>query len=430
MVSPIRLTDTVSNNNKLQPPTMDKMMETSTIPVLDLSSSKFIDNPYPTYHQLIENSPVTKVEIFGGAWLISDYQNVKKVLKSKQFTNNTLHFLFASFTETEQVKLREFYDFHKSWLPYLRDEVHQEARGILHKALDIAMNSFQDLFIKKAGLMADSLRAKKNLEFMAEYACPFPAFVMCYMIGAEEESTETLIRCVDIYHELIMSDAPTFEKALAASEAVFVIKQTFEKLLSQPEKVRKNSVLDTLNKVELTHCSRELILGQITILLIGGYANTHNVLGNGLVALLKHPGAMKALHDDPNLIPTAVRELIRFDTSSQLTPRLAVEDVVVGGELIKKDELVFLLMGAANRDPSVFENPDELVLTRKKNPHITFGAGEHVCIGLHLTLKIAEWAFTAITQCLPELKLHKEKLQRIQSIIFRGYKKIVISSID
>lgn len=395
---------------------------------IDLSAPSFIENPYPVYKYLVENEPVHQSELFGDAYLVSKHAYANEILKSDLFTNNTLHFMTCFFTKEQQKTLQDFCDFQADWLPYLRSNKHKELRQIAHRGFENAIRLDQDLYVKKANTLLDKIiNSQKTFDFMRDYAQVFPAQVIGYILGIEEEQLFQIIKCVNLYHDFISMPQFTYEAAVVARDAIFSIYDYFDELFESPDRIREGSMVDIFRNARLPETDASLLKKQLVILIIGGYANSHNVLGNALLSLMQNPRELAKLLADESLYLTAVRELIRFDTSSQLVPRLALSDMDFHGYHFSKDQLIFLLIGAANRDPDVFENPNELNLSRKYNPHLTFGAGAHTCIGLHLTYLTTEIALKTLFARCKNVRLLPGDYGRIQSIAFRGVHSLPIT---
>ena len=154
--------------------------------------------------------------------------------------------------------------------------------------------------------------------------------------------------------------------------------------------------------------------------MVGGQETTTNLIGNGLLILLRTPGALERLRADPSAIPTAIEKLLRYESPSQHTARLAPDDVVLGGQAIGKGQAVIAVMGAANRDPERFADPDVLDLARKDNRHLAFGWAGHFCFGAPLARMEAHIAFETMLRRLPELELVSEPVSWRANLGLRG----------
>jgi cytochrome P450 len=162
------------------------------------------------------------------------------------------------------------------------------------------------------------------------------------------------------------------------------------------------------------------LLALSTLLLVAGHETTSNLIGNAVLALLAHPGERKRLLDDPGLLPGAVDEFLRYDGPIQLTDRMALEDCEIGGQPIRRGQLVALVLAAANRDPERFADPDRLDVTRPDNRHLAFGQGNHFCLGSQLAKLEAEVAIGALLRRFPDLQGEPEPPGWRRSMILRG----------
>jgi len=164
-----------------------------------------------------------------------------------------------------------------------------------------------------------------------------------------------------------------------------------------------------------------------TALVFGGHETTVNLLGNGLLALLRDPPALARLAADPGLIGTAVEELLRFDSPPQFVARTATVELELHGRTIRPGDTVLLGIGAANRDPTVFAEPDRLDLGRSPNPHLAFGLGPHACPGAQLSRIEARLAFPAVLHRFPDLRLAGAPPVRRPTFILRGLERLLVA---
>ncbi len=167
--------------------------------------------------------------------------------------------------------------------------------------------------------------------------------------------------------------------------------------------------------------SEEEVLANLALLLAAGNGTTTHLIGNGLLALLRHPEQLDLLRTHPTRVPAAVVELLRYDGPVQLTSRRATEDVEIGGKEIREGQEVVMVLGAANHDPAVFPDPDRLDVTRRMDSHVVaFGHGIHYCLGAPLARVEAEIAFPALLHRFPHLRLAEETPEFFPSAVFRG----------
>jgi len=193
-------------------------------------------------------------------------------------------------------------------------------------------------------------------------------------------------------------------------------------LLAARRKVPGNDLLSALAAVDVDvdRSTSGEVLALAVLLLVAGHETTVNLIGNGTLALLKHPEQLRRLRENPGLIGSAVEELLRYDGPVQRTARIPSEDLVIGGKTIPKGEMVMPFLGAANRDPAQFPDPDRLDITRTDNRHIAFGMGIHFCLGAPLARMEGQIAISTLLRRLPKLALASQRPEHRQSLTLRG----------
>jgi pimeloyl-[acyl-carrier protein] synthase len=214
-----------------------------------------------------------------------------------------------------------------------------------------------------------------------------------------------------------------------ANQVTVEVLDYFRRLAAEKRRSPGDDLLSALIAAEEQgrQLSNDDVLSTCVLLLFAGHETTVNLIGNGTLALLRHPEQLGQLRANPDLIKSAVEELLRFDSPVQLTGRVAMEDVVIDGQTIQAGQDVMMLLGAANRDPEQFTDPDRLDLGRSDNKHLAFGGGIHYCVGAPLARVEAQAALPALLQRLPELKLTTEQLEWKETLTLRGLKALPLS---
>nr|MBF6590697.1 cytochrome P450 [Ktedonobacterales bacterium] len=214
----------------------------------------------------------------------------------------------------------------------------------------------------------------------------------------------------------------TFESILQAlqgvSELMNYLRGILEQHKTQPRDDLMGAFLDAEERGDTL--SEEEVLSNLVLLLAAGHGTTTHLIGNGLLALLRHPDQLAAVRDHPTKVPAAVLELLRYDGPVQMTSRAATEDLEISGQRIPKGQEVVMVLGAANHDPAVFPDPDRLDVTRAENRNVAFGHGIHYCLGAPLARVEAEIAFPALLARFPHLRLATETPAWAPSVVFRG----------
>jgi cytochrome P450 len=276
----------------------------------------------------------------------------------------------------------------------------------------------------------DHLTQTDSPEFMSQFAYPVPALVICELMGLPLADHTLIQSCAPaLAARLDPSPMRNPAKLAAADQAV---QQLSDYLLEVIAKRRADPGDDLLSGLITAEehgnaLDQDELVAMAILLLIAGHETTANLLGNGLVALLRHPEQWERLRADKSLDRPAVEELLRFDGPIQMTQRIALQDVEVGAAAIPSGSLAILCLSAANRDPAIFDQPRTLDLARDPNPHLGFGGGAHFCVGAALARMETRVALRAISDRLPHLSLAKQRLKWRPSFTIRGLRELHLS---
>jgi len=202
----------------------------------------------------------------------------------------------------------------------------------------------------------------------------------------------------------------------------------FRDAIREQERCPRDGLIRSLMDAEVdgSRLSEDEVIANTIVTMVGGQETTTNLIGNGLLTLIRTPEKMRQLREQPEIIASAVEELLRFETPSQHTARICKEDTVMGGKLIRKGEAVMAVMAAGNRDPERFSDPDSLDLTRADNRHLAFGWAAHFCFGAALARMEARIAFTALAR-LDDIRVASDDLEWRTNSGLRGLKALPIT---
>lgn len=308
---------------------------------------------------------------------------------------------------------------------------HTRLRSLVNKAFTPrAVASLEPRIEAIVDGQLDRLVGRGRAEFMSAFAYPVPALVICELMGLPAED-----------HVLISRHAPALAARLDPSpmrtpamlaEADRAVDELTAYLAGMIAKRREDPGDDLLSRLVVAEddgcrLHHDELVAMAVLLLIAGHETTANLLGNGLVALLRHPGRWEQYCGEENLDRTAVDELMRFDGPIQMTQRITLDDVQVGTASIPKGSMVVLCLAAANRDPAVFDHPQTLNLARDPNPHLGFGAGAHFCIGAPLARLEARIALRAIARRLRHARIDTSRLDWRSSFTIRGLRQLPLT---
>ncbi|MDQ5854280.1 MAG: cytochrome P450, partial [Chloroflexota bacterium] len=220
--------------------------------------------------------------------------------------------------------------------------------------------------------------------------------------------------------------AEVYNRASRAAVALTAYLRTF---IEQRRRQPQGDLLSALIMAEEGggRLSEDELYATVALLLVAGHETTVNLIGNGVLALLRHPDQLRRLRDEPGLIRTAVEELLRYDSPVQATSRVARTDLEIGGHTIRAGQQVSFLLGAANHDPARFAAPERLDIGRDPNPHLAFGSGIHYCLGAPLARLEGQIAINTLVQRFPELALASERPGHRDNYVLRGLRRLQVT---
>jgi cytochrome P450 len=261
------------------------------------------------------------------------------------------------------------------------------------------------------------------MDVIEDLAYPLPVRVISEMLGVPPEDHTTFRGWS---HELARSLDPnpfpsteTIDRLKAALDA---FDEYFRGLIAERRRSPRDDLVSSLIEAEEKgdRLSEAELLATLRLLLVAGHETTVNLIGNGTLALLRHPQQLQLLRDDPSLAASAVEEVLRYDPPVQLTGRIALEDIEIAGVTVQKGLGVVLLLGAANRDPDRFPDPERFDVTRNDDNHLAFGFGPHFCLGAPLARLEGQAALSTLVRRFQGLALQVEEPQYKENIVLRG----------
>ena len=377
---------------------------------------EFIADPYPTYHRLRAEDPVHHNPL--GFWVLTRYEDVVVALRDPRLVKEPIAaFVAARFGAAMPAMGLSMLD---------RDPPdHTRLRGLVSKAFTPRVVEALRPHIQKIvdGLLA-RVEGAGTMDLIEEFAYPLPVTVICQMLGVPVEDRERfkqwgldIARGLDAI--LLPPDSDVARRSVAARRA---LADYFRALIAERRAAPRGDMLSDLIAAEEAgdKLSEDELLATCILLLVAGHETTVNLIGNGTLALLRHPDQLRRLRENPGLIGSAVEELLRYDGPVQRTARIPSADVRFDGLTIGKGEMVMPFIGAADRDPAQFPDPDRLDITRTDNRHIAFGWGIHFCLGAPLARVEGQIAIGTLVQRLPRLALATDRPEYRQSLTLRG----------
>jgi cytochrome P450 len=385
---------------------------------------EFLADPYPTYHRLRDEDPVHHSPL--DFWVLTRYEDVAAVLRDPRFIKEPLVSMVAArfgVTVPPGVGL--------SMLD--RDPPdHTRLRSLVSKAFTPrVVEGLRPRIQKMVDDLITRAQAVGTMDLIEEFAYPIPVSVICEMLGVPVEDHERFKGwSLDIARGLdSVWLPPESEIPKRSGAARHAIGDYMRGLIAARRASPRGDLLSALIAAEEAgdKLSEDELIATCILLLIAGHETTVNLIGNGTLALLRHPEELRRLRETPGMIPSAVEELLRYDGPVQRTARITSTEVTIGGRTIPKGEMVMPFIGAADRDPAQFPEPDRLDLGRADNRHIAFGWGIHFCLGAPLARVEGQIAIDTLVRRLPRLTLVDDEPEYRQSLTLRGLKALPVT---
>ena len=380
-------------------------------------------DPYLSYARMHRDGPVHYCEPWE-AWLVVRYSDVIAGFRDQRLLSARTGQFAAGMSEETRKMMEPLARNLASWTLFLDAPAHTRLRGLINKAFTPRMiEALRPRIRALVEELLDAARGKERMEIISELANPLPVIVIGEMLGLPREDRHRLKRWSDQLAGLIGTGRPTVEQVTAALNSIVEFEAYFRTLIAQRRTQPGNDLLSALVHAEEKGnlLSEQELLSTCIMLLFGGHETTTNLIGNGLLALLRHPEQWELLRGSPELLPDAVEEFLRYDPPVQFTNREAGVDMEIAGKAIRKGQRVMLMMAAANRDPAQFKNPDVLDVRREELRHMTLGMGPHYCVGAALARIEAQETFTALMRRFPHMKLEPGvTLDWVDNVGFRG----------
>jgi len=393
-----------------------------------LTSEQFENNPYPIYRQLREEAPVYWSDSWG-CWILTRYQDVVATLQDhKRFTS--LGRLTATFDLTDDLRERvaPLIRHYSQGLINVDPPDHTRMRNLLNMAFaPRTMRQLEDYVSDIVERLLDDVQDKGAMDIIWDFSYLLPVTVIAHLMGVPQEDHPKFKEWSSRIIEFMTTPKPSPEVLLRSQDNLLALQQFFRDVARERKAEPRDDVITALVTVEQEgeRLTEEEMVSTCVTLLIGGHETTTYLVASGMLALLKHPEQMAMLKADPDLITSAVEEMLRWEGPFQRNRRLAVEDVVLNDQQIRKGDLVMQMQGAANRDPAVFDHPEDFDIKRQPNRHVAFGYGPHFCLGAALARMEAPAAINALLRRFQNIDLATDRLTWTNTV-FRGLKELPV----
>jgi len=388
-------------------------------------SPQIFNNPYPTYAILRAKDPLHWSPLMD-SWVFARYEDVDLILRDqKRFSSD------ARNNRSRRTRLPVVASPNEPPSMLFSDPPdHTRLRALVNKAfIPQAIEALKPRIRAIAEALLDQVQEPTAFNALEAIAYPLPVMVMAELLG---------VRTEDRAQFKVWSDqrARLLEPTITSSEIQLAIQTAHEfdayllGVIDSRRKEPRDDLISTLVAAEEAgdKLTQGELLVMLRLLLVAGNETTTNLIGNGLLALLRQPDQLQVLRDNPSLMPSAVEELLRYDGPVQVDRRTALEDMEIKGRHIEKGQSVIVLIGSANHDPDVFHNPEQLDITRKERSHIAFGRGIHHCLGAPLARLEGRIAFEAILERFAEMRLLTDHPPFKDNLVLRSLQALPVSA--
>ncbi|MGA7753931.1 MAG: cytochrome P450 [Candidatus Sulfotelmatobacter sp.] len=397
-----------------------------------LFSDDILQDPYPTYARLHHEGPLHYVDVGGkwAVWSIFSHAECSSIAKDPRLSAKRAKQMLLPLPLSRQSEFAELARMLSLWLIFMDPPEHTRLRKLLNKGFSAAaVEGLRPQAEAIVDQMLKQLPHGSDIDLMREFANPMPVRIISELLGVPQALHGTFVdasRAIAVFRG---NPNRTVEEARAAQDALIELTEFFRKTVAERRRNKGSDLISLLIDIEEEGevLTEEELYAQCIALLFAGHETTRNLIGNGMYTLLKNPQQAAELREKPEMIRSAVEELLRYESPVQFTARVLKEDIEVCGQRIPKGWTVQCMLGAANRDPKQFEEPDRLDLKRLNNQHLAFSAGLHFCIGAQLARLEGQIAILNLVQRFPEMKLAEPRPEWAPTFGFRGLKSLRVT---
>lgn len=398
----------------------EPVIEQRSLSLYRLYDPAVLADPYPLYARLRREDPV-HWDPFLHAWVVTRYGDVVLVLQSLSAQCAPAPQRLESMGLSALDRIGQIMVLQHL---FMDPPDHTRLRAVCSQAftphrVERLRGVIQDI----VNTLLEPHLADGQIQLMADLANPLPAIVSARILGLPPSDHEQLKTWSADFAEVLgnfqHNPDRTPDMSRSLDETIAYFREAVRRERNRPA---GDSMINVLVKANLDGrpLPEEMIIANCILLMVGAQETTPNLIGNGMLTLLRNPGELKRLQSDPSLLPSAIEEMLRFEAPSQHTTRIPRQDLMLGGKKISSGQSVIAVMGAANRDPDRFPDPDRFDITRKDNKHLAFGAGPHYCFGAPLGRMEANLAFRTLMERISDFSVASDRLFWRDNLGLRG----------
>ena len=384
-----------------------------------LLDPEVLANPYPLFRRLREEDPV-HWDPYLHAWVVTRYADVIKVLLEFSAERTPTPERLA---EMGLQELSPIASVMVKQMLFLDPPTHTRIRRLASFAFTpqrvaVLREHIRDIVCA----LLDRVGTEGSMDVIGNLAGPLPYTVTAEMLGVPTEDAPQLKAWSQDFSEMLGNFQHNPGRAPKVRQAVEGMTAYFQKAIQDIRKYPREGLIQSFLNAEIdgTRFTEQEVIANTIVTMVGGQETTTNLIGNGILTLLRNPEQLEKLKSDLSLIPSAIEEMLRYEPPSQQTARIAPDDVELAGKRIRKGQAVIAVMAAGNRDPQRFPDPDRFDITRDDNRHLSFGWAAHFCFGAALARIEGQVTFDMLLRRMPKLKLAPEPLVWRTNLGLRG----------
>ena len=413
---------------------IDPNLQSDRVSILPFnpSADSFIDARYALYRKYQNEDPfhwgASATPTSPGSWYIFGYDDIVAILRDSRFGKKTPNTDASEKKSTIPTEQSALWELTTQWMVLSDPPKHSQYRSIFKKVFGACFNpAFSSCIPEIAETLASKLPDYGTFDLIAEFVVPLPICVISELMGVPLEYQNDVRRwSQEVFLAIdLKNDKAKYEDGAIAAQEVSVF---LRDLISHKRRFPKD---DFISKIVHSEEGRKLnddeLVSNLSLFLFAGSETTVGLIGNGVFTLLQNPDKWHHLSKNNRLIPSAIDEILRFESPVQATTRFALTDVTFAGNKIHKGDLLCLMFGAGNRDPRKFVDPDQFDITRAPNRHLGFGYGPHFCIGSALGTLEGQIAFQALLHEIPSLQLQMDTPKWHNSVSIRSLQHLHVS---
>ncbi|MER7757848.1 cytochrome P450 [Kitasatospora sp. NPDC097643] len=397
------------------------MTAANALTLMDGFRPEWTQNPYGLYRILRERGPVYWDDMMRG-WVVLDHALITRLGKDERLSGARIGDFHEQLPPAAQTELAPLAHTLSDMMLFNEPPKHARLRGLIKPGLTPRfIRSMRPVIQDLADSLLDRAMAAGRFDVVADYSEPLARGMIASLAGVPEDAAHLLENWQSLLHELFSQSSREFGRLAG-------LRAAFDRVA---EERRAGTSTDRFSEMIAGQIAKEdftddEVYANFLLLIDAGQATTTHLIANAVLALIRHPDQAKRLREDPELSANAAHEFMRYDSSVQFTTRIATEPIEVEGTLIGANQPVILVLGAGNRDPLRYADPDTLDVGRRANDHLSFGHGIHYCLGAALSLAEIDIAVSTLLRRTAELRLVNSEVEWLDSINFRFLKSLPV----